>query len=136
MALPEPLAGLAAGGIPAQSLWDEENETLALRFPNTYPGTGEEVMVYVAPDSETGGWKVDDGGGASGLLDEAGADPSDAAVTAFLKASYEQSVLMMNEAGEFGIPVLEAEDLPGAVAEVAAASVALYVLGRFGAARL
>lgn len=132
--IPAVLKPLASAFPAAESLWDDENQVLALRFPHFYPGTDEEVMVYATPDEETGGWKVDDGGSAAALLDACGADPSAPGITEYLKTVYEESVLMMNEAGEFGIPVIEPEDFPKAAAEVASRSVALYVLGRFGAA--
>lgn len=131
--MPEVYRKVADSHPTADALWDEENQVLALKFPHYFPGTDEEVMVYVTPDEATGGWQVDDGGSAASLLDAAGVDPSAAGITEFLQTVYQENVLMMNEAGEFGIPVIEAEDLPRAVLEVASRSVALFVLGRFGA---
>ena len=131
--MPEPYQKIAEALPAASSLWDEENQVLALKFPHFFPGTDEEVMVYVTPDESTGGWQVDDGGSAAALLDAEGVDPSSPGITQYLQAVYQESVLMMNEAGEFGIPVIEPEDLVRAVLEVASRSVALYVLGRFGA---
>ncbi|MCI5851039.1 MAG: hypothetical protein MR009_05745 [Sutterellaceae bacterium] len=134
MAVPSYLEPAATAVRATEAEWDEKASTLILTTPLCYPGTEERVMVFISPDAETGGWQVDDGGGAVTFLRELGADLAGPACTACLRNAYEEKVLMLDEAGNYGIPVLDAEDLATAALEVETGSLMLYAVGRFSKA--
>ncbi len=113
--------------------WDEEDQVLAAETSLFYPGTDISVMIFVQKDDETEGWFIHDAGQTAELLETAGVRPDSVPVTACLKTLYAESSLLMDENRNFGIPVLEADDIAPAAAEAASGALMLYASGVFGA---